>query len=135
MQPRFGPGPHRRIETGGGVSHFAALAQKAPNAAITRKLEGGWLPIPVISLEKDGVLYQQRTFVAPVGISGSDSPRWNHPSVAVVEFVVTNTTQETAKANSGPRFPGGFDREDSRPVERTGRGLLDSQTKRSDGLA
>ncbi|MBA4149118.1 MAG: NPCBM/NEW2 domain-containing protein [Verrucomicrobia bacterium] len=98
MQPRFGPGPHRRIETGGGVSHFAALAQKAPDATIKRELEGGWLPIPITSLEKNGILYRQKTFVAPVGFPGVNSPRWNHPSVAVVEFAITNTTAQTAKA-------------------------------------
>lgn len=104
MQPRFGRGPHRRLETGGGVSHFAALAQKAPDETFTRELDGGWLPIPVTSLKRDGILFRQRTFVAPVGSSWRDSIRWNHPSVAVVEFTVTNTTAGTARGLLGLNF-------------------------------
>jgi hypothetical protein len=34
-------------------------------SALTRSLDGGWLPIPVITTENKGVLYCQRTFVAP----------------------------------------------------------------------
>ena len=40
---------------------------------LTRRLDGGWLPIPVITAENQGVLYHQRTFVAPCRRGGEQS--------------------------------------------------------------
>jgi hypothetical protein len=35
------------------------------NDKLTRHLDGGWLPAPVTEVRENGVLYRQRTFVAP----------------------------------------------------------------------
>ncbi len=70
---------------------------------LTRRLENGWLPIPVITKESDGVICRQRSFVAPCDQAGQDGARFNRPSVCVVEFSLTNTlaqpTQVTLSLN------------------------------------
>jgi hypothetical protein len=81
--PRFGTGKNDRLE---------------------RHLDGGWLPVPVISVEKDGVLYTQRTFVAPCDPPGEDPARWNRRSVCVIEFVATNTQAVPVHAKFGVAF-------------------------------
>lgn len=116
MQPRFGTGRHRRVETGGGVGHFAALAAKPPDASVTRSLDGGWLPIPVTMLEEDGVQYSQRTFVAPSGSAEGSGTRWNRSSVCVAQFTILNTREEAAEAILALDF------------------LVDSRTKEPAGL-
>jgi hypothetical protein len=65
---------------------------------LTRSLDGGWLPIPVITMENGGLLYRQRTFVAPCDEDGSNPARLNRLSVCVAEFTVTNTLTEPVEA-------------------------------------
>ena len=77
MQPQFGVGQ---------------------GTAFTRRLDGGWLPIPVITAENKGVLYSERAFVAPCDEPGSDPARLNRRSVCVAEFTLTNTLAEPAEA-------------------------------------
>ncbi len=60
-----------------------------------RQLDGGWLPIPVITLEENGVVCRQRTFVVPL----SKELRLGQPSICVLEFTVTNTTSRQADAS------------------------------------
>ena len=72
--------------------------------ALTRRLDGGWLPIPVITAENKGVLYSQRTFVAPCDEAGSNPARLNRRSVCVAEFTVTNTLAEPAEASLSLNF-------------------------------
>ncbi|MCX8091893.1 MAG: hypothetical protein N3I86_13335 [Verrucomicrobiae bacterium] len=57
---------------------------------LTRTLEGGWLPIPVIEVHQGGVTYRQRTFVAPSDSAGQTPTRLDRRSVCVVEFTITN---------------------------------------------
>src|SRR5262249_49906464 len=63
-----------------------------------RKLEGDWLPIPVITVEKNGVVYTQRTFVAPCDEPGSQPTRLNRQSVCVAEITARNTGREPTEA-------------------------------------
>jgi hypothetical protein len=71
---------------------------------LTRSLDGGWLPIPVIATERDGLRYSQRTFVAPCDEAGSNPTRLNRRSVCVAEFTVTNTLTQPAEASLSLRF-------------------------------
>ncbi len=64
----------------------------------SRTLDGGWLPIPVITYAENGVVYHQRSFVAPCDEAGSDPVRLNRQSVGVIEFTLTNTQSAPAKA-------------------------------------
>lgn len=68
---------------------------------LTRRLEGGWLPVPVITVAQTNLVWRQRTFVAPVTDEAFDpaDPYRPRPSVCVVEFEVTNTTADPAEAS------------------------------------
>jgi len=57
-----------------------------------RRLDGGWLPIVVNEVKEEGVVYRQRTFVAPW--QGRD----DRP-LCVVEFTVENTNDQPASAS------------------------------------
>jgi hypothetical protein len=71
---------------------------------LTRSLDGGWLPIPVITTERDGLCYSQRTFVAPCDEAGSDPTRLNRRSVCVAEFTLTNTLSQSGDVALSLRF-------------------------------
>jgi NPCBM/NEW2 domain len=81
---------------------FASAAVLRPEfgdetqAKLTRMLEGGWLPIPVITKERDGLICRQRSFVAPCDEAGANPIRLNRRSVCVAEFMVTNTLPASA---------------------------------------
>jgi len=70
------------------------------NEKITRRLDGGWLPMPVTTVCDDGIVYRQRTYVAPV----DDKPApgaadWlRHRAVCIAEYTVENTTGKEADA-------------------------------------
>ncbi len=67
---------------------------------LSRRLDGGWLPIPITSINEKGLVYQTRTYVAP----WDDEPQAGLPdwlrrrAVCVVEYTVNNTTQQEAEA-------------------------------------
>ncbi|MBI3852858.1 MAG: NPCBM/NEW2 domain-containing protein [Verrucomicrobia bacterium] len=65
---------------------------------LSRTLDGGWLPIPIITVARDGVEYRQRSFVAPCDEPGGEPARFNRRSVCVVEFTITNTQSNPAEA-------------------------------------
>ena len=85
MTPRFGSGNSERL---------------------TRHLDGGWLPIPAISTQDGGVVYRQRTFVAPfderkrAAASKTPQPR----AVCVAEFTIENPRPATADASLSLAF-------------------------------
>ncbi|MDY0169868.1 MAG: NPCBM/NEW2 domain-containing protein, partial [Thermoguttaceae bacterium] len=66
----------------------------------TRRLDGGWLPIPVTEVDQDGVVYSVRTFVAPIDDEApAGAPAWlRHRAVCVAEYAVENTRPEAAEA-------------------------------------
>jgi len=83
MQPRFGTVQPTRL---------------------TRRLDGGWLPIPVITLEHDGLLYSECVFVAPCDEPGANPARLNRRSVCAAEFTITNTLAEPSNASLSLNF-------------------------------
>ncbi len=66
---------------------------------LSRTLEGGWLPIPVLTVAQDGVVYRQRSFVAPRDEPGANPLRPDRRSVCVVEFTITNSQPVAADAS------------------------------------
>jgi hypothetical protein len=72
--------------------------------AFSRRLDGDWLPIPVITAENKGVIYMQRTFVAPADEAGSNPARLNRRSICVAEFTITNTLAEPGDASLTVNF-------------------------------
>jgi hypothetical protein len=73
-------------------------------AALTRTLDGGWLPIPIITADCEDILYRQRTFVAPSDEAGSNPTRLNRPSLCVSEFTITNTLAQPSEASLALSF-------------------------------
>jgi hypothetical protein len=71
---------------------------------MTRTLDGGWLPIPVITTAKNDLILHERSFVAPCDEPGSDSTRLNRRSVCVTEFTVTNTLGQPADVSLSLNF-------------------------------
>lgn len=67
---------------------------------LTRRLDGGWLPIPVSEVNQDGVIYSVRTCVAPVDDQAPDgAPAWlRQRAVCVAEYTVENTRPQAAEA-------------------------------------
>ena len=65
---------------------------------LTRQMdEGGWIPIPVIRMSEEGVVYQQRTYVAPYDKAGAPRGmgKWmNKKPLGVMEFTIENPTKE-----------------------------------------
>jgi hypothetical protein len=70
----------------------------AQSATVTRRLDGGWLPIPVITTDSGGVVYSERVFVAPRDGPATDPVRFNLRSVCLAEFICTNTLARPAPA-------------------------------------
>lgn len=69
--------------------------------SVSRKLEGGWLPIPVAEIREGGLVYGHRTFVAPFGKQPdvADGLKWlNDKPLLVSEYTVTNPGSKPADA-------------------------------------
>jgi hypothetical protein len=75
--------------------------------ALKRTLDGGWLPIPLITAVSKDVLYSQRTFVAPSDAEGNNPTRLNRRSVCVAEFTMTNMLAEPTAASLSLNFVAG----------------------------
>ena len=61
---------------------------------VTRSIADGWMPIPTITVDESGVLYHQRTFVAPCDKQPlpTDAPVWlNRKPLCVSEITIENT--------------------------------------------
>jgi hypothetical protein len=71
---------------------------------ITRQLDGGWLPSPVMTIRNAGVTYSERAFVAPCDEAGPNPARLNRRSVCVTEFTLTNTQATAAPARLALSF-------------------------------
>jgi len=67
---------------------------------LSRHLDGEWLPMPVATVDEDGLLYRYRTYVAPVDdapIAGA--PDWlRRRAVCVIEYTIENTRATDAEA-------------------------------------
>jgi hypothetical protein len=73
---------------------------------LTRHLEGGWYPAPVVTVVENGVKYTLRTFVLPYDPAGpaADNPWLNAKPLCVVEIAVENIGEKTAEASVGLAF-------------------------------
>jgi len=78
------------------VPHFGAGQTKQ----LTRRLDGGWLPMPVTTVSDSGVVYRQRTYVAPLdGGAAPQDPAWlRDRAVCVAEFTAENPGDKPADA-------------------------------------
>lgn len=68
-----------------------------------RRLEGGWLPQPVITSERNGLVLSERIFVAPDAASAA-AVTAGTPSVCVIEFTLSNPTSEPGDVRFALQF-------------------------------
>jgi hypothetical protein len=87
-----------------GSDWFATAAEMRPQfgdgaaAPVARSLEGGWLPVPVISVEQGGLSYRQRSLVAPLA-APAEAPAAEPPaSACVIDFEIHNRQPHPAPA-------------------------------------
>lgn len=73
-----------------GAGDLRAVLGDGQRDHASRRLDGGWLPIPVITFERDGVRCTERVFVAPADDDGTNPTRLNRRAVCVIEFTVEN---------------------------------------------
>jgi hypothetical protein len=99
-----------QISTNAVGGWFASAGEMAAHfgggqpGTMTRTLEGGWLPIPIITMAKEGLILRQRSFVAPCDEPGSEPARLNRRSVFVAEVTLTNTLAQPADATLSLNF-------------------------------
>lgn len=75
---------------------------KASAPVVSRRLQGGWLPIPETVAKEGSVVYRQACFVAPVGAAKPDLPAWvRDRALGVVEFTIRNEGQAAAGVRLG----------------------------------
>jgi hypothetical protein len=77
---------------------------QGPAELVSRQLDGGWLPSPVLTFRNGGVTYAGRAFVAPCDESGANPARFNRRSVCVTEFTLTNAQPTAAPARLALNF-------------------------------
>jgi hypothetical protein len=86
-QPWYATGCELRPQFGDGA-----------NVQLTRRLDGGWLPVPEITVESGGIRYAERTLVAPLDPIGSVEPLGCKPSVCEIAFTAYNPGANRANA-------------------------------------
>ncbi len=85
---------------GGGPAGMKTVWGKSQNQQARRFLEGGWVPIPVVTVSSEGVTYTQRAYVAPFDSSGDERP-WPYicdRPIGVAEYAMENTGDGEAEA-------------------------------------
>ncbi len=67
---------------------------------VTRHLDGGWLPMPVTTIDDAGLICRQRSYVAPVDERSADgAPAWlRRRAVCVAEYTIENKRPQAADA-------------------------------------
>ncbi|HIJ73628.1 MAG TPA: hypothetical protein HPP83_05945, partial [Candidatus Hydrogenedentes bacterium] len=75
-------------------------------AGLERKLYEGWLPVPVVTVKENGVVYQERVFVAPYDNEylAKGAPWLSKHALGGAEFTIENTTSEPADVSLELRF-------------------------------
>lgn len=87
-----------RLVRQGAAQYLADLF--APTGKSVRRLEGGWLPAPVITTSNDGIDYRQRIYVVPFDRENlPGASQWlNSKPLGVVELTIENKTGAALEA-------------------------------------
>jgi hypothetical protein len=93
---RFRTEPHTGTDWFAAAGELRLRFSDAPPEEVSRQLEGGWLPIVLITRKQAGVTLRQRIFVAPCDEPGADPARLNRLSVCVVEFDLVGVASGSA---------------------------------------
>lgn len=101
---RFPDAAIRNDDWFGSAGRLRVVCADGQRDRASRTLEGGWLPIPVMTVERDGVRYTERVWVAPTGADGEDPARLNRESVCVVETTIENPGEQATTAKLALAF-------------------------------
>ncbi len=83
------------------VPHFGA----GKTLQFSRRLRGGWFPIPETTACDGDVVYRQATYVAPVGHAAAGSPAsLRERAVCVAEYAIENTGDQPADVSLALEF-------------------------------
>ena len=75
------------------------------NEKLIRSMYGGWLPVPVTTIEENGIRYRQRTFVAPYGKENPDyHPFLQRQPICVAQFSIENPLPDSANTSLRLKF-------------------------------
>ncbi|MBN2023666.1 MAG: NPCBM/NEW2 domain-containing protein [Pirellulales bacterium] len=75
------------------------------NQQLARRLHGGWLPMPEITVTEGNVTYRQTAYVAPVGEPAAGKPAWwRDRALGVVEYEIANRGAEPAEVDFALNF-------------------------------
>jgi len=96
---RFPVAPPRNDDWFGSAGRLRIAFGDGSAAPTRRTLDGGWLPIPIITAERDGVRYTERCFVAPTDADGANPTRLNRDSACVVETTLENLDGQPSPAS------------------------------------
>ena len=93
-----------RLVRQGAAQYLADLF--GPARKSVRRLEGGWLPAPVITTSNDGVEYRQRIYVVPFARENPPgASQWlNSKPLGVVELTLENKTGAAVDATASFAF-------------------------------
>ena len=93
---------------------------------VTRHLHGEWLPAPVITMVEGGVVYQQRTYVAPCGdkpLPHTNGWLYERP-LCVVEYTIENPSTDPEAASLEFAFASDVPNAAAPEVERVPEGVI-----------
>jgi len=88
------------------VSEIVPRFGAGGNEGLRRHLDGGWLPVPVMSVRDGAMEYRERAFVVPYDATPSDDPAgWlNRRPLCVVEFTIENVSAGAGEASLALTF-------------------------------
>jgi hypothetical protein len=135
-QVDFPSGLKNAGETGldGKTQNLARIAVRfgsGKNANLTRRLDGDWLPAPAITVDDNGIRYQQRAMVVPAEDAPAAAPGWlvDRP-VCVIEYQISSTTGDAKDASVMLSFIGDLSANRPAKVEATASGAIVTGSKR-----
>ncbi|MBI3862979.1 MAG: hypothetical protein HY290_13895 [Planctomycetia bacterium] len=102
IHPRFLSAPRKEVDAARIRAEFYI------DEKLERHLENGWYPIPVVTAKEQGLLWRQRTFIAPFDKDTSPGrPAWiNRKPLCVVEYSMENPGKDAAETSFSLRVAG-----------------------------
>ncbi len=95
------------------------------NEKLTRNMYGGWLPVPITTVEQNGLRYRQRTFVAPYGQENPDYHPWlQRQPICVAEFIIENSLPDSGDASLRLRFLADAGKNQLAELQQVARGVI-----------
>jgi len=103
------------------------------NVDFSRTLQGGWMPIVISALKDNGVVYRQRTFVAPYDYNsaGRTGLFTSRQPLGVVQFIIENPQDKDANVSLAVKILTDYEKNDSAELKQTAGGFAAVQSDKS----